>query len=67
MLRMTVIAPLLEHTQEVQVEAMKEEHRKIDRIVGPVCSSDYEIRGLLTLHQRVLVPYLGGNRPILME
>ena len=39
-LRMTVITPLLEHIREAQVEAMKEEHRKSERIVGKVASFD---------------------------
>ena len=41
-MRMKVITPLLEQIQEAQVEAMKEEHRKSDHIVGQVASCDYD-------------------------
>ena len=47
--------------------AMKEEHRKSERIVGSVASFDYDSRGLLTLHWRVWVPYWGGVCQVLME
>ena len=66
-MRMTVVTPLLERIRETQQEAMKEEHRKSERIVGQVSSFDYDIRGLLTLHRMVWVSYLGGMRQILME
>ena len=64
---MTVVTPLLERIREAQQEAMKEEHRKSERIVGQVSSFDYDSRGLLTLHRRVWVPYLGGMRQVMME
>ena len=41
-LRMTMITPMLEHIREAQVEAMEEEHRKSNRIVGQVASFDYD-------------------------
>ena len=66
-MRMTVVTPLLEQIREAQQEAMKEEHRKSEQIVGQVTSFDYDSRGLLTLHRRVWVPYHGGVRQILME
>ena len=56
-LRMTVITPLLERIREAQVEGLKEERQKCERIVGRVASFDYDSRGLLTLHGRVWVPY----------
>ena len=59
-MRMTVITPVLERIQEAHIETMKEEYRKSERIVGQVASFDYDRRGLLTLHRRVLVPYWGG-------
>ena len=66
-MQMTVVTPLLERIREAQQEAMKEEHRKSERIVGQVSSFDYDSRGLLSLHRRVWVPYLGGVRQVLME
>ena len=54
---MTMITPLLEWIREVQVEGLKEERQKYERIVGRVASFYYDIRGLLTLHGRVWVPY----------
>ena len=39
-LRMNVITPLLEQIREAQGEAMKEEHRKSEHIVGQVASFD---------------------------
>ena len=66
-LRMTVVTPLLEQIREAQQEAIKEEHRKNERVVGQVSSFDYDSRGLLTLHRRVWVPYHGGVCQILME
>ena len=59
-LRMIMVTPLLERIREAQVEAMKEEHRKSERIVGKVASFDYDSSELFTLHRRVWVPYLGG-------
>ena len=59
-MRMTVVTPLLEQIRKAQQEAMKEEHRKSERIVGQVTSFDYDSRGLLTLHRRVWVSYHGG-------
>ena len=56
-LRMTVITPLLEHIREAQVESLKEERTKCERIVGQVASFDYDSRGLLTLHWRLWVSY----------
>lgn len=41
-LGMTVITPLLEQIREAQVEAMKEEHRKSECIVGQVDFFDYD-------------------------
>ena len=52
-LRMAVITRLLERIREAQIEAMKEEHQKSERIVGELASYDYDSCGLLTLHQRV--------------
>ena len=46
---------------------MKEEHRKSEQIVGQVPSFDYDSRGLLTLHRRVMVLYHGGVLQVLME
>ena len=66
-LRMTVITPLLKLIREAQIEAMKEEHRKSERIVCRVASFDYHSHGLLTLRRRVGVPYWGGVCRILME
>nr|KAJ0200734.1 hypothetical protein LSAT_V11C600310350 [Lactuca sativa] len=66
-LRMTVITPLLERIKEAQVEGLKEERQKCERIVGRVASFDYDSRGLLTLHGRVWVPYWGGVRKVLMD
>ena len=51
-LRKTVVTPLLEQIPEAQQEAMKEEHRKSERIVGQVSSFNYDSRGLLTIHRR---------------
>ena len=48
---------LLEQIRKARVEAMKVEHRMSGRIVSQVSSFDYDSRGLLTLHQRVWVPY----------
>ena len=62
-----MITPLLERLWEALVEAMKEEGRKSERIVGQVASFDYDTHGLLTIHQRVWVPYWGGVRRVLME
>lgn len=56
-LRMTVITPLLEQIREAQVEGLKEEWQKCERIMGRVASFDYDSRGLLTIHRRVWVPY----------
>ena len=56
-LRMTMITLLLERIREAQVDAMKEEHQKSERIVDRVGSFDYDSRRLLTLHRRVWVPY----------
>ena len=56
-LRMIVITPLWEQIREAQIEAMKEKHRKSERIVGQVAFFDYDNRGLLTLHRRVWIPY----------
>ena len=61
-MRMTVVTPLLEQIREARQEAMKEGHQKSERIVGQVSSFDYDSRGLLILHRRVWVPYLGGVR-----
>ena len=41
-LRMTVITPLLEQIREARVEAMKEDHRKSERIAGRVASFYYD-------------------------
>lgn len=57
---MTMITPLLKQIREAQVGAMKEEHRKSERIVGQVASFDYDSQGLLNLHQRVWVSYWVG-------
>ena len=62
-----MITPLLEQIREAHVEAIKEEHRKSERIVYHVSSFDYDRRRLLTLHRRVWVPYFRGTRQILME
>ena len=66
-MRMTVITPLLERIKEAQMEGLKEERQKCERIVGRVASFDYDSRGLMTLHGRVWVPYWGGVRQILMD
>ena len=66
-MRMTVITPLLERIKEAQMEGLKEERQKCERIVGRVASFDYDSRGLMTLHGRVWVPYWGGVRQVLMD
>ena len=52
-LRMTVITPILEQIREAQVDGLKQERRKCERIVGRVASFDFDSHGLLTLHGRV--------------
>ena len=66
-MRMTVITPLLERIKEAQMEGLKEERQRCERIVGRVASFDYDSRGLMTLHGRVWVPYWGGVRQVLMD
>ena len=61
-MRLTVVTPLLEQIREAQQEAIKEEHRKSECVVGQVSSFDYDSRGLLTLHRRVRLLYHGGVR-----
>ena len=46
---------------------MKEEHQNSEYIVGQVASFDYDSWALLTLHQRVWVPYWGGACQVLIE
>ena len=62
-----MIFPLLEQIQEAQVEGLKEECRKCERIIGQVVSFGYNSFGLLTLRGRVWVWYWGGVRQILMD
>ena len=62
-----MITPLLERIREAHAEGMKEECQKCEQIVGRVASFDYDSRGLLTLHWRVWVPYMGGVRQVIME
>ena len=66
-LRMTLITLLLEQIREAQVEAIKEERRKSECIVGHVASFDYDSWRLFTLLRRAWVPYWGGVRQVLME
>ena len=42
-MRMKVIAPLLEQIQEARFEAIKEDHRKSERILVQVASFDFDI------------------------
>lgn len=55
-----MITPLLERIREAQVEAMKVEHHKSERIMGKLSSFDYDSKGILTLHRVVWVSYYGG-------
>ena len=66
-MRITVVTPLLEQIRGAQQEAIKEEHRKSEHVVGQVSSFDYDNRGLLTLHRRVWVPYHRGVHQVLLE
>lgn len=51
----------------MHVEAIKEENRKSERIVGQVSNCDIDSRRLLTIHGKVWVPYSGRARLTLIE
>lgn len=38
-----------------------------ERVVGHVSTFDIDSRGLLTLHGRIWVPYVGGAQQVLMD
>ena len=61
-LRMTVITLLLDKIHSAQVKAIKVGQRRTECIVGQVSSFHYDSWGLLTLHQRFWVLYLGRSR-----
>ena len=46
-LRMTVMTPVRETIKEAQSEAIKEENRKSERVVGQILSFHIDHRGLL--------------------
>ena len=59
---MMVMTPILEMIRGTQSEAIKEENRKRETVVGQVSAFDMDNRGLLTLHGRFSMPYTGGAR-----
>ena len=61
-LRMNVISPLLDMIKEAQVEVLKKENWKIERIRGQILLFVQDNRGLLTQCSRVWVPASGGVR-----
>ncbi|KAI3505957.1 hypothetical protein L1887_28299 [Cichorium endivia] len=66
-LRMTMVTPLLELIRKAQVEASKSENQKGERIVGQLAAMVKDSRELLTCHERIWVPKLGGVRQTLLE
>ncbi|KAI3768718.1 hypothetical protein L2E82_19548 [Cichorium intybus] len=66
-LRMTIVTPLLELIRKAQVEASKSENQKGERIVGQLAAMVKDSRDLLTCHERIWVPKLGGVRQTLLE
>lgn len=65
--RLTVIAPLLESISIAQKEAILEENAKRERVSGEIPNLVQDSRGFLTRYGRVWVPFLGGNRQILLD
>ena len=66
-LRLTVMTPVLDTIREAQVEAIRPENRKRERVIGHISMFVADSGGLMAFHGRIWVPYEGGERTILME
>ncbi|KAJ9544711.1 hypothetical protein OSB04_024418 [Centaurea solstitialis] len=65
-MRMVVDTPLLDLIRTSQIEAVKAENVKKERIPGEVSMLVRDSRDLLTRYDRVWVPSLGNNRQVLL-
>nr|KAJ0216576.1 hypothetical protein LSAT_V11C300117000 [Lactuca sativa]KAJ0218887.1 hypothetical protein LSAT_V11C300117040 [Lactuca sativa] len=66
-LRLSVITLVLDTIREAQLEAMRPENRKRERVIGQISEFVSDSRGLMTFQGRIWVPFGGGERTILME
>ena len=66
-MRMTVMTLVLDIIREAQVEAVRLENRKRERVIGQVSEFVTDSHGLMTFRGRIWMPYTGGTRHILME
>ena len=61
------MTPVLDTLREAQVEAMRPENRKRERVIGQISEFIADSRGLMTFQGRIWVPFEGRARAILME
>ena len=66
-MRIAVDSPLVGLVRDAQIEGMKPENRKLERIKGESARFVQDSRGLLTRYGRVWVPMTGGVRQTVME
>ena len=66
-MRLTVMTLVLDTIREAQVEAMRLENRKRERVISQIFEIVADIRGLMTFQGRIWVPFEGGARAILLE
>ena len=58
---------VLDTIREAQVEAMRPENRKRERVIGQISEFIADSWGLMTFPRQIWVPFEGGARAILME
>ena len=66
-MRLTVMTAVLDTIRGAQIEAVRLENRKRERIIGQVSEFITDSRGLLTFQGRIWVTFVGKARTILME
>lgn len=59
--------PILDIIREAQVEAVRPENRKRERVIRQVPEFVTDSRGLMTFRGRIWVPYTGGARRTMEE
>lgn len=66
-MEVTTIAPLLDMIRQAQDESVKGENQGRERIKGKVVNLVKNNQGLLSPYNRIWVPYIGGNKQVLLE
>ena len=61
------MTPVLDTIRGAQVEAIRPENHKRERVIGQVSEFVIDSQGLMTFQGQIWVPFVGGARTILME